>query len=51
MVIAPKIFDVDEEDKVVLLDSSPSNEATTKVEQAARSCPKNAITLESDTHG
>ena len=45
MMIAPKVFEVDDEGLVVLLDDSPPDELLPKVDQAARSCPKSAIHL------
>jgi ferredoxin len=48
MLIAPKVFTVDDDDLVVLLDGSPSEAMLAKVEQAARSCPKAAIVVKVD---
>jgi ferredoxin len=47
MMIAPKVFSVDDEDLVVVLDEHPSDAMLAKVEQAARSCPKSAIAVRS----
>ena len=48
MVIAPDVFDVDDDNLVVVLDDHPERELLAVVQQAARSCPKSAITVADD---
>jgi ferredoxin len=48
MMIAPEVFDVDDDDLVVLLSDNPDEAMRDKVEHAARSCPKKAITVDGD---
>jgi ferredoxin len=47
IMIAPKVFDLDDEDLVVLLDDQPSDALADHVERAVRSCPRSAIKVES----
>ncbi|MFC9835547.1 ferredoxin [Rhodococcus sp. NPDC127530] len=48
MVIASDVFDVDDDNLVVVLDDDPDRERLVVVQQAARSCPKSAITVTDD---
>jgi ferredoxin len=48
MVIAPDVFDVDDDNLVVVLDDDPDQTLLALVQQAARSCPKSAITVTDD---
>jgi ferredoxin len=46
--IAPDVFELDEQDELVVLTGSPGPGQWTAAEEAARSCPKLAITLVED---
>jgi ferredoxin len=46
MGIAPEVFEVREDDFLYLLQEEPSEELRPKMEEAARRCPKQAITVE-----
>ncbi len=46
VAIAPTVFQLDEENKAVVLDSSSADEPT--ILEAAESCPENAIIVEDD---
>ena len=48
MRTAPEVFLVDDNDDLQILQENPPEELRAKVEQAVRSCPKQAITLEED---
>jgi ferredoxin len=48
MRTAPEVFLVDDDDNLQILQERPPEELREKVEQAVRSCPKQAITLEED---
>jgi ferredoxin len=43
--IAPEVFDLDEEDELVISQPQPSEEMRDRIEQAVASCPKNALFL------
>jgi ferredoxin len=45
---APEVFEVRDDDLLYVLDASPPQELHAKVELAARSCPKLAITIADD---
>jgi ferredoxin len=45
MGVAPEVFEVGEDDELSLLMEEPPEHLRTKVQQAAASCPKGAITL------
>jgi len=45
MDAAPEVFDVREDDLLYVLDEHPGEKLRSKVEQAARACPKQAITI------
>jgi ferredoxin len=42
---APEVFDLDDEDKVVLLDDDPREELRGAVDRAIAACPVSAIRL------
>ncbi len=46
MGIAPEVFEVRDDDLLYVLQEEPSEELRSKVEEAARRCPKQAITVE-----
>jgi ferredoxin len=46
MDAAPEVFEVREDDFLYVLDETPDDSLRAKVEQAARVCPKQAITIE-----
>jgi ferredoxin len=46
MEAAPEVFRVEEDDTLTVLLESPGEELRTKVEEAARLCPRQAITIE-----
>lgn len=46
MGIAPEVFEVRDDDFLYVLDETPPEELRPKVEQAVRSCPKQAIRIE-----
>jgi ferredoxin len=46
MEVAPAVFEVRDDDFLYVLDETPGEELRAAVEQAVRSCPRQAITLE-----
>jgi ferredoxin len=46
MGIAPEVFEVRDDDNLYLLQEDPPEELRSKVEEAARRCPKAAISVE-----
>ena len=46
MGIAPEVFEVRDDDFLYVLQDEPSEDLRGKVEEAARRCPKQAITIE-----
>ncbi len=46
MGIAPEVFEVRDDDFLYLLDENPPEELRPKIEEAVRSCPKKAISIE-----
>lgn len=46
MGIAPEVFEVRDDDYLYVLQEEPPEELRAKVEEAARRCPKQAITIE-----
>lgn len=46
MAAAPEVFEVRDDDLLYVLDENPPEELRDKVEAAARTCPKHAITIE-----
>lgn len=48
MGIVPEVFEVRDDDFLYVLDEHPPESLRAKVEQAVRSCPKQAISLVDD---
>ena len=48
MGAAPEVFEVRDDDFLYVLDETPGEELRSQVEEAARLCPKQAITIEGD---
>lgn len=48
MGIAPEVFEVRDDDFLYVLQERPDESLRPKVEQAVRSCPKQAIRIEED---
>lgn len=46
MAAAPEVFEVRDDDFLYVLQDEPPEELRAKVEEAARRCPKQAITIE-----
>ena len=46
MGMAPEVFEVRDDDNLYVLQENPPEELRGKVEQAVRSCPKQALALE-----
>jgi ferredoxin len=46
MGIVPEVFEVRDDDFLYVLQENPPEELRAKVEQAVRSCPKQAISIE-----
>ena len=46
MAIAPEVFEVGDDDFLYVLDENPPEELRSKMEEAVRRCPKQAISLE-----
>ena len=46
MAIAPEVFEVRDDDFLYVLDENPPEELRSKMEEAVRRCPKQAISLE-----
>lgn len=46
MGIAPEVFEVRDDDFLYILDENPPESMRAKMEDAVRSCPRAAITLE-----
>ena len=46
MAAAPEVFEVRDDDFLYVLQDEPSEDLRSKVEEAARRCPKQAITIE-----
>ena len=46
MAVAPEVFEVRDDDFLYVLDEEPDESLREKVEEAARRCPKQAITIE-----
>jgi ferredoxin len=46
MAVAPEVFEVRDDDFLYVLDEEPAEGLRDKVEEAARRCPKQAITIE-----
>ena len=48
MGVAPEVFEVRDDDYLYILDEKPGEELRPQVEEAARGCPKAAITISED---
>ncbi|MDQ7903730.1 ferredoxin [Phytohabitans sp. ZYX-F-186] len=46
--VAPDVFELDDADQLHLVQDSPPERTWPEVEEAARACPKRAITLTAD---
>ena len=46
MGAAPEVFEVRDDDLLYILDETPDDSLRSKVEQAVRLCPKQAISIE-----
>ncbi|MEZ5383414.1 MAG: ferredoxin [Microthrixaceae bacterium] len=46
MAIAPEVFEVRDDDFLYVLDEHPAEELRPKMEESAKRCPKQAITIE-----
>jgi ferredoxin len=46
MGVAPEVFEVRDDDFLYVLDENPPESLRAKVQEAARVCPKQAITIE-----
>jgi ferredoxin len=46
MGLVPEVFEVRDDDFLYILNENPPEELRTRLEEAVRSCPKAAITLE-----
>jgi ferredoxin len=46
MAAAPEVFEVRDDDFLYVLQEEPAEDLRPKVEEAARRCPKQAITIE-----
>jgi ferredoxin len=51
ILTAPTVFDLDNDDCVVLLNETPEEGVVEAVKRAARGCPRNAIILSMDVEG
>ena len=49
MGVAPEVFELDDDDILVILDERPPETLRAKVEEAVRLCPKQALSIEEDT--
>jgi len=45
VVAAPDLFDLDDDDKVILLEEKVDGSERARVEEAIRTCPVNALTI------
>jgi ferredoxin len=46
MAAAPEVFELQDDDTLLILQETPDESLHTKVEDATRACPKRAISLE-----
>ena len=46
VVAAPDVYDIDDDGKVILLKREITEEERPRIEEAARSCPVSALTVE-----
>ena len=45
MDVAPEVFDLDDDDVVLLIDEAPGDDLRDKVAQAVERCPKQALSI------
>lgn len=43
--IAPEVFELNDDDRLVLLDENPPEEFRERLQEAVRTCPRQAISL------
>jgi ferredoxin len=48
MGVAPEVFELDDDDVLVILDERPPESLRAKVEEAVMLCPKQALSIEED---
>ena len=48
VIVAPEVFDLDEDNVVRLLEERPDESRRSEVEEAVRNCPRHAIWLEQE---
>lgn len=48
MGVAPEVFELDDDDILHVLDEHPPEELRSKVEEAVRLCPKQALAIEDE---
>jgi ferredoxin len=48
MGVAPEVFDVSDDDQVILLQEHPDESLRARVEEAVRQCPRQAIAIRED---
>jgi ferredoxin len=46
--LAPEVFRIDDDDTLLILQEHPDESLRAKVQDAVRSCPKQALTLQED---
>jgi ferredoxin len=46
--LAPEVFQIDDDDTLLILQEHPDESLRAKVQDAVRSCPKQALSLEED---
>ena len=46
--LAPEVFRIDDDDELELLQEQPDESLRSKVQDAVRSCPKQALSLQDD---
>ncbi len=44
--LVPEVFEVTDDDLLIVIDENPGEELRERLEQAVRSCPKQAISLQ-----
>ena len=48
MGVVPEVFDLTDADELVLLDAHPDESLRSRVEEAVRRCPRQAISIETE---
>ena len=48
MGVAPEVFELTDEDELIVLDEYPNEALRARVEAAVRQCPRQAISIEED---